>query len=78
MRDELAAMVVLSGGGAGVGGLAEWLSDDLGGLPCWVDRDPQILPWVGGSLLAGLPLFREISVTRRQYEETGPTSACCA
>ena len=73
VRAELAEMVVLGGGGAGVADLAEYLSEHLEGLPCWLNHDPQILPWLGGSLLAGLPLFEDISTTKQQYEEFGRT-----
>ncbi|CAE7565832.1 act3 [Symbiodinium natans] len=78
-RGELFANVVLSGGSSQFPGFAERLTKDLTtlaphGTAVNVVAPPsrQYSSWLGGSILASLPVFRSTWISRDEYDEDGP------
>ena len=40
-------------------------------------KNAKILAWIGGSIFASLPTFRHVWITKREYEESGPSIVHC-
>uniref|UniRef100_A0A6B2LTU7 Actin n=1 Tax=Arcella intermedia TaxID=1963864 RepID=A0A6B2LTU7_9EUKA len=79
IRELLYGNVVLSGGTSLLFGMARRLHKELIKLgtegSCVNVIAPlnrKYLVWVGGSVLASLPLFQHIWTTKEQYDESGP------
>lgn len=80
VRRELWNNVVLSGGTTMYRGLAERLSKDLTALVPGALKPKVIAPperkysvWIGGSILSSLATFQSSWVTKREYDEAGPS-----
>ena len=79
MRKDLYANIVLSGGSSVFEGFADRLTKELSTLaPNMYDvkviapPQPQNAAWLGGSLLASHPSFKEKWVTKEEYDDAGP------
>ncbi|KAK4531272.1 hypothetical protein CCYA_CCYA07G2129 [Cyanidiococcus yangmingshanensis] len=79
IRRELVGNILLYGGGAALPGLSERLCSELFDmLPSSmhpnvsVAKDPSIVCWRGGSILASLTMFQQLWVTKQEYNENGP------
>ena len=79
LRDELCSNIVLAGGNTMYPGFAVRLKKELEGLSSSdvaVDVSPAAegvdSVWKGGSIVASLPDFQEMCVTKKEYEESGP------
>jgi len=82
IRKDLFSNVVLAGGSSCFQGLAERLEQELQRAASSSKRVKVIAPperkysaWIGGSILASLSSFRSMWITRRDYDEFGPTIA---
>jgi actin-related protein len=78
IRPDLYANVVLSGGGTLFPGMAERIAKDLRAMaPPQLEVKVIAAPerryavWLGGSILACLPAFQKMWVTREEYDEHG-------
>nr|CAG4716559.1 unnamed protein product [Naegleria fowleri] len=78
IRQELYRNVILSGGSTMFEGMTERITKELVSMaPSSMRINAIALPerhyaaWIGGSLLASLPTFQEMWVTREEYEEVG-------
>ncbi|XP_036265340.1 beta-actin-like protein 2 [Pipistrellus kuhlii] len=79
LRRDLFANAVLSGGSTLFPGLAERLRQEVAGLAPGGVRVKVIAPperkysvWVGGAILASLSTFRQMWISRQEYDEAGP------
>ena len=80
VRRELFGNVVLSGGTTMYRGLPERLAAELARL-CPATVTPKVVApaerkysvWIGGSILASLATFQNQWITRREYDECGPS-----
>jgi actin-related protein len=69
--------IVFSGGGSLIKGLPERVAADIQEqvpserLRSYAGTERQLAPWVGASILASLPTFQDMWVTRQEYEECG-------
>ena len=79
IREELFANIHLSGGNTLFPGMADRMLKELTALPppemeakMIVSEDPQNSAWIGGSILASMPVFQEIWVSMKEYDEDGP------
>ena len=78
IRRDLYSNIVLSGGTSMLPGMAERLTKEIKALaPSKVNvnvvasEDLTNLAWKGGSLMASLPTFKEMCVSKKDYEEFG-------
>ncbi|KAG2388968.1 hypothetical protein C9374_014368 [Naegleria lovaniensis] len=78
MRSTMFGNIILSGGSTLFQGLAERLKHELIELvPSSMNVDVvalaerKYLTWMGGSILASLPLFQELWITKEEYKEVG-------
>ncbi|KAH9515318.1 Major actin [Bulinus truncatus] len=79
-RKPLYTNVLLSGGTSLLEGLNTRLQGELSALApqnlqakVQARRDRHLAAWIGGSVYATLPTFRQMQITKREYEETGPS-----
>jgi centractin len=79
LRRAALSGIVLSGGATATRGFAARLLADVRAsapqdakVKVWAPSDRKTLTWVGGSILASLSTFKEMWVTRAQWEEEGP------
>ena len=77
---DLFGNIALSGGSSLFPGLPNRLLNEINALvPS--DVDPRVLDvasrkdnvWIGGSIIASLPVFQDMWLTRQDYEENGPS-----
>ncbi|KAE9417987.1 hypothetical protein Angca_008453 [Angiostrongylus cantonensis] len=80
IRKDLWANTVLTGGNTLFPGLTERMDKELTALAPRSMKVKIVAPperkysvWMGGSVLASLPTFQEMWVTRDEYHENGPT-----
>jgi len=80
IRRNLYSNVVLSGGTTMFDGIAERLTNELSALapasiPVKVVAPPErkYSVWIGGSILASLSTFQTMWISRKEYEEKGPS-----
>jgi actin-related protein len=79
IRPDLYRNVILAGGNTMFAGLKERVHKELrsiapASLRVMVAAPPErkYSVWIGGSILASLPTFRHIWISRQDYDETGP------
>ena len=78
IQQQLYANIFLSGGNTMYHGLAERLQKEIQTLsPAAVKviapDDAKCAAWLGGSMLASLPTFKDMCVSKQEYQESGPT-----
>ena len=78
-QDAQSAHIVVSGGSTLLPGLSDRLHKELSALAPPSLRVKLISPphgsnsaWIGGSMLASLPTFPQMAISREEYEEFGP------
>jgi len=78
IRKELYGNVILAGGSTMFAGIRERMRTELlqlapTAMPIGIWSPPERLfsAWIGGSILAGLSSFRDMFITRQEYEEQG-------
>eukprot|EP00029_Vermamoeba_vermiformis_P000868 TRINITY_DN11048_c0_g1_i1.p1 TRINITY_DN11048_c0_g1~~TRINITY_DN11048_c0_g1_i1.p1 ORF type:complete len:806 (-),score=85.46 TRINITY_DN11048_c0_g1_i1:335-2725(-) len=69
IEKELYANVVLAGGNTRFPGFAERLQKELRGAN--IAASDRYAAWIGGSILASLPEFDQLCVSKEEYEESG-------
>jgi actin len=76
---ELYGNVVLSGGATMFSGIADRMQKELTSLaPSGTEvaivapQDRKYSAWVGGSILASLSTFRNLSCSKKEYDDSGP------
>ena len=79
IRRDLTANVVLSGGTTLFSGITERMTKELTALVPSTMKVRVIAPperrfsvWMGGSILASLPTFQNMFITKAEYDEHGP------
>ncbi|XP_054719083.1 uncharacterized protein LOC129228429 [Uloborus diversus] len=77
IRKDILDNVLISGGNSLFPGLSSRLKQELQAMcPCpvrvWAPAERRYAVWLGGSILGSLSTFREICVTRSEYEDYGP------
>lgn len=80
IRKDLYGNTVLSGGTTMFPGTADRLQKEIAALAPASVKVKIIAPperkysvWIGGSILASLTTFHQMWISRREYEEAGPT-----
>lgn len=79
LRTSLYSSIVLTGGSTLTRGFGARLLSEMRKLSpssdvklrIWAPTDRQMLTWVGGSILASLGTFKNLWITKEQYEEEG-------
>ena len=78
LRSELYANIVLSGGSTMFPGFADRLQKELTALAPNAMKIDVIAPperkysaWIGGSILASLPTFKSMWISKEEYDESG-------
>jgi actin len=85
IRAELYSNIVLGGGNTMWDGISERLLHEMKVLSGSARRPPKHIgviaeidrrhsAWIGGSILASLPEFQHMVVTKQEYDERGPTA----
>ncbi len=84
LHETLYKNIVLSSGNTMFPGITDRLQRELEDLAPKGATIKIIAPqtrqdsvWIGGSSLAALPTFKEVWITKKAYEETGPSIASC-
>jgi len=79
MRTDLYSNVVLSGGTTMFPGIADRMHKELLNLAPSNIKVKIIAPperkysvWIGGSILASLPVFQQMWISKQEYDESGP------
>ena len=79
MQQELLANIVLAGGNTMFEGISQRFQKEVEGLAPSTIKTKVIAPperkysaWVGGSILASLPQFQSMWITKKDYDEAGP------
>ncbi|XP_062605147.1 actin-3-like [Saccostrea cucullata] len=80
IRKDLSASIVMSGGSTMFPGIADRMQKEISSLAPLATNIEIIAPperkyaaWTGGSILASLSNFREMSISKQEYEESGPS-----
>ena len=83
MRKDLFANIVLSGGTTMCPGIDARLSQEIAALapptmnvkicPNLFPKERKYSVWIGGSILACLPTFKDMWISRKEYDEFGPS-----
>jgi actin-related protein len=80
MREDLYANIVLSGGSTMFPGFADRMQKEITSLAPPTMKINVIAPperkysaWIGGSILASLSTFQQMSISKQEYDETGPS-----
>jgi actin beta/gamma 1 len=80
MREDLYANIVLSGGSTMFPGFADRMQKEITSLAPPTMKINVIAPperkysaWIGGSILASLSTFQQMSISMPEYDETGPS-----
>ena len=78
LRSELFTNIVLSGGSTMFPGFADRLQKELTALAPNTKKIDVIAPperkhsaWIGGSILASLPTFKSMWISKEEYDESG-------
>jgi actin len=79
LRTEMFGNIVLSGGGTMLKGFPERIEKEMiqmipKGTQLNIQQPPErkYSVWIGGSILSSLSTFRDIWITKENYDETGP------
>jgi actin len=79
IRKDLYGNILLSGGSTMFEGIGERLNKEIVGLaPSTMEVNViapayrKYSPWMGGSILASLTTFQQMSITKAEYDESGP------
>jgi actin-related protein len=79
IRKDLFGHVVLSGGSTMLPGLADRMQKELTALAPPTTKVKIVAPperkysvWLGGSILASLPTFQQMWISKGEYDEFGP------
>lgn len=80
IRKDLYANTVLSGGSTLFPGIADRLQKEISALApptmkikIIAPLERKYSPWIGGSMLASLPTFQDMWITKQEYDESGPS-----
>ncbi|XP_059280050.1 actin-100-like isoform X2 [Lycium ferocissimum] len=80
IRKDLFANIVLSGGSTMFPGIAERMSKEITALAPSHTKIEVLAPperkysvWIGGSVLASLSTFKQMCITKGQYDQSGPS-----
>ncbi len=80
IRKELYANIVLSGGSTLFPGMADRMQKEISALAPPAMKIKVIAPperkystWIGGSILASESRFRQMCITRQEYDKSGPS-----
>ncbi|KAM9995169.1 hypothetical protein ACTFIY_001356 [Dictyostelium cf. discoideum] len=80
IRKDLYGNVVLSGGTTMFPGIADRMNKELTALAPSTMKIKIIAPperkysvWIGGSILASLPTFQQMWISKEEYDESGPS-----
>ncbi|KAM4632565.1 actin, cytoplasmic 2-like [Discoglossus pictus] len=80
IRKNMYANIVLSGGNTMFPGIAERIQKEITTLApsntkikIFAKHDRKYNTWVGGSSFASLPTFKNMWISKQEYEETGPS-----
>ncbi|KAK0062931.1 actin gamma [Biomphalaria pfeifferi] len=80
VRKPLYTNILLSGGTSLFEGLANRLQHELTSLnpqnpqaKVHARRDRHLAAWIGGSVFAALPTFQQLQITKKEYQEAGPS-----
>ena len=80
IRKDLYANIVLSGGSTMFPGFSERMQKEIGALTPNNMKVNIIAPperkyssWIGGSILASLPTFQSMWISKEEYDESGPS-----
>ena len=80
MREDLYANIVLSGGSTMFPGFSDRMQKEITLLAPPTMKINVIAPperkysaWIGGSILASLSTFQQMSISKQEYDETGPS-----
>jgi len=80
IRKDLYANIVLSGGTTMFTGISERLTKEMTALAPSTMRIKVVAPperkysvWIGGSILASLPTFQAMWISKQEYDESGPS-----
>merc|ERR1712086_960477 len=78
IRKDLYANVVLSGGTTMFAGIGERVTKELTALApstmkINVVAPPEYSVWIGGSILSSLSRFQQMWISKREYDESGPS-----
>jgi actin-related protein len=80
IRKDLYANIVLSGGTTMFPGFADRMKKEITALAPSTMNVKVIAPperkysvWIGGSILASLQSFQKMWITKKEYNETGPS-----
>lgn len=79
-RKEMYAHIVMSGGNTLYPGFANRMQQEMNALAA-CSMEPKIISkperknsiWMGGSMLASLPSFQSMWISKLQYNESGPS-----
>lgn len=69
--------IVLSGGSSLINGFEKRLKSEMEGLvpkekiKVFAPPNRRNLAWIGGSILSALPTFKDITISKKEYEENG-------
>jgi actin-related protein len=82
VHESMYSCIVLSGGNTMFPGITDRLQKELEGLvplgttvKIYAPPTREHSAWIGGSILASLPTFSDVWITKQAYEETGPSIA---
>ena len=80
VRKDLYANTVLSGGSTMIQGIAERMQKEIATLAPPIMKIKIIAPpeskyseWIGGSILASLSTFKQMWISKKEYDESGPS-----
>jgi centractin len=81
VRRALLGGIVCAGGSTAMRGFPQRLLREVRAaappgakVAVWAPSERKVLTWVGGSILASLSTFRDLAVTREEWEEEGPNA----
>eukprot|EP00808_Paulinella_micropora_P025941 g2244.t1 len=80
IRRKLFQEIILAGGSTMFDGLGDRLLSEVRKLAprntkikIWAPPERILSTWIGGSILASLATFKSMWITRKQYDEDGPS-----
>jgi len=80
LRKDLYANIVLSGGSTMYLGIADRMQKEIKSLAPSIMKIKIIAPpernysvWIGGSILSSLATFQQMWISKREYDESGPS-----